>query len=157
MPGELLRYLEGPTEYSLWWIALGLTILAAVIAWCTGVFVWTLPTNRLRRIPVVRRLHARLLRRRFALSIRASRDDFRAGKLPKTQAAAAMRRTLRSFLALETGSRAQYMHVGDLVKSDLAPAAPVISALNDVQFSTTSGIDLDVIGHKAEELIRSWS
>ena len=157
MPGDLLRYLEGPGPYSSWWLVLGIGILLVTFSWCTGIFVWTLPAHRLRRIPLVRSLHARLLRRRFALSVRASRRDYRSGRLPAPDAAAAMRRTLRSFLALKTGSRAQYMHVGDMATGDLAPAAPVISALNDVQFNVTSDRDLDAVGHEAEELIRSWS
>jgi hypothetical protein len=158
MPDDLLRYLSGPGPYSSWWLVVGQVILAAVIAWYAGVLVWTQSPERLRRIPLIRSLHAGLLRRRFAHSIRTARNDYQAGELSAAQAAAAMRRTLRSFLSLQTGSRTQFMHVGDMAASrNLAPAAPVLSALNEAQFNTTSDAELIRIGHEAEELIRSWS
>jgi len=157
VPGDLLRYLSGPSPYSSWWLVLGVVILAGVIAWCAGVLVWTLPPEQLRRVPLIRSLHARLIRRRFAHTIRSARKDYRTGELSAPQVATVMRRTLRSFLALMTGGRAQYMHVGDMAASSLAPAAPVFTALNDVQFNTASRVDLDGVAGEAEELIRSWS
>lgn len=157
MPGDLLRYLSGPSPYSSWWLVPGLVIVAAVIAWCAGVLVWTLPPARLRGMPLVGSLHARLIRRRFAHTIRTAMDGYRTGALSATEAATVMRRTLRSFLALVTGSRAQYMHVGDMAAGNLAPAAPLFAALNDIQFNAASAVDLDAVADDAEELISSWS
>jgi hypothetical protein len=157
VPGDLLRYLGGPTPYPSWWLAIGGAIVLAVIGWYVGVVVWTLPAQRLRKIPLIRLLHARLIRRRFARSIRAASERHRKGMLSPAQAAAMMSRTLRSFLTLTTDHRVQYMHVDDIAVGDLAPAAPVLSALNDARFNAASRVDLTSTGHDAEELIRSWS
>jgi hypothetical protein len=154
--GDLLRYLGGPASYSWWWFVLGVLMVMVVIIWCTVVLVWTMPAQRLRHIPVVRTMHGRLIRRKFARSIRAAREQYRAGGMSAAQAAALMRRTLRSFFALTTTDRALYMHVADMAASELAPAAPVFSALNDAQFNTRSHIDVNGVGGEAEELIRSW-
>ncbi len=157
MPGDLLRYLGGPDPYSSWWLVGGVAIVAAVIVWCAGALVWTMPAGRLQTIPLIGPLHGRLVRRKFAGAIHAARADYRAGHLSASQAAAVMRRALRGFLAVTTGNAVHYMHIADLQASDLASAAPVFSALNDAQFNTGSHVDVDGVGHEAEELIRSWS
>lgn len=156
MPDDLLRFVSGPMPYSTWWLWLGLMLLAAVIAWYAVVFVWTMPAHRLRALPIVRALHGKLLRRRFANSVRRTASEHRAGRLTAAQAGAAMSRTLRSFLHQATGTRAQYMHLEDIGSGDLAPAAPVLSALDDAQFNSTSPVRLDDVGDATEELIRSW-
>lgn len=157
MSGDLLRYLGGPGPYSGWWLVLGVLVVLLVIAWCAGVFVWTLPSSTLRRIPLIRSIHARVVRRRFARSIRDVVDEYKAGEMSSTDAAAAIRRTLRGFLALETSGRAYFMHVGDMAASDLAAAAPLFSVLDEAQFDTTSVVDLAGVGRDAEELIQTWS
>jgi hypothetical protein len=157
VPDDLLRYVSGPMPYSPWWLWFGLFLLFIVIVWCAGVFVWTLPSHRLRRIPVIRSLHAALLRRRFTRTIRSVDKQYRAGELSAAQACAQMSRTLRSFLHLATGTRAQYMHVDDIGSSDLAKAAPLFSELNDAQFNTTSHVKVSQVGSAAEEMIRTWT
>jgi hypothetical protein len=158
MPSDLLYHLSGPTAYSSWWLVIAAALVVAVIGWYAGVVVWTLPPRRLARIPLIRAVHARLIRRGFARSIRVAGQRHRAGGLSSAQAAAVMSRTLRSFLALRAGgSGARYMHVGDIAAGDLAPAAPVLSALNDARFNHRSQVDLTRIERDAEEVIRSWS
>jgi hypothetical protein len=157
VPEDLLRYVAGPTPYSPWWLWLGLLLLVLVIVWCAGVLVWTLPSHRLRRIPVVRSLHAALLRRRFTRTIRAVDKRYHAGELSAAQASSQMSRTLRSFLHQATGTRAQYMHVDDIAASPLASAAPLILKLNDAQFNTASQVDVGQVGSAAEEMIRTWT
>jgi hypothetical protein len=157
VPDDLLRYVSGPMPYSPWWLWLGLFLLVIVIVWCAGVFVWTLPSHRLRRIPLVRSLHAALLRRRFTRTIRSVDKQYRAGELSAAQACAQMSRTLRSFLHQATGTRAQYMHVDDISASPLAKAAPLFSELNDAQFNTTSYVNVSQVGSAAEEMIRAWT
>ncbi|MEE6179484.1 hypothetical protein [Mycobacterium sp. 050134] len=157
MPGELLRYLAGPNGFSPWWWLVAVLCAATLIGYYGGVYVWTLPAGRLRRLPVLREVHARLLRRRFARTIAAIAGRYRAGHLSGAQAAAAMSRTLRSFLHLRTGARVQYMHVGDITANpQLAVAAPVFAALNDAQFST-EGADIDRVAHATTEVIRTWT
>lgn len=157
MPGELLRYLSAPAPYSWWWLVVGVAIAAAAIMWTAGVLVWTLPERSLRRVPQIRALHQRLIRRRFAGAIRTARAQYRAGELSAAQAAGVMRQVLRSFLAVTTGDRVHYMHVGDMAAGDLASAAPVFCGFNDAQFNAGSHVDVDDLGHEAEELIRSWT
>ncbi|MBV8349147.1 MAG: hypothetical protein JOZ49_16955 [Mycolicibacterium sp.] len=157
MPGDLLRYLGGPSGFSLWWLVLAGLVALVVITWYTAVFVWTLPPTRLRGIPAVRDLHARLLRRRFTRTVRDICEQHRAGGLSDGQAAGAISRTLRSFLHVRSGARTHYMHVDDIAEhTELAPAAPVFAALNDAQFSATRA-DVGQLGHAAEEVIRTWN
>ena len=156
MPDDLLRFVSGPTPYSPWWLWLGLMLLTAVIAFYIGVFVWTMPAHRLRTLPGVRVLHARLLRRRFAHSVDHIISRHRGGELTTAQAGAAMSRTLRSFLHQATGTRAQYLQVDDIAASDLAPAAPLLASLDDAQFNSASVVRIDDVGATTEELIRSW-
>lgn len=157
MPGDLLRYIGGPGTYSSWWLWLGPALLAIVIAWYATVFVATMPSSQLRRIRVVRDLHGRLLRRRFAGSIRRITDCRRHGELSDAQAYAQMSNAVRSFLQQATGIRAPYLQVEEIAAGALAPAAPLIAALRDARFDTTAGADPDDLAAKAEELIRSWT
>jgi hypothetical protein len=157
VPDDLLRFVSGPMPYSSWWLWLGIVLLTLVIAWCAVVYVWTLPSHRLRRIPVVRTLHGKLLRRRFTRTIRSVDKQYRAGELSAAQACAQMSRTMRSFLHQATGTPAQYMHVDDFTASPLAKAAPLISELNDAQFNATSHVNVSQAGSAAEEMIRTWT
>lgn len=157
MPDDVLRFIIGPTPYATSWLWLGLALLAAVIAWYVGVFVWTLPADRLRAIPWVRVLHSKLLRRRFSRAIRTIDGRYRAGELSAAQASQQMNRTLRSFLHQATGTRVQYMHVEAIRSSELARTAPVFAALDDARFNTASPVEISQVGSTAEELIRSWA
>ena len=156
MPDDLLRFVSGPTPYSVWWLWLGLALLLLVIGWYVGLFVWTSPSNRLRRVYGIRALHARLLRRRFARSVASIGARYRSGELSAAEAGARMSRALRSFLHQATGAPAQYMHVDDIESGDLAPAAPLFAALNDAQFNSSSPVDVSEIGSATEEMILSW-
>ncbi|MGV0713822.1 hypothetical protein ABQE93_00325 [Mycolicibacterium sp. XJ662] len=156
MPDDLLNYIIGPTPYSAWWLWLAVALTLIVIGWYTAVFVWTLPSHRLRRLPVVRSWHATLLRRRFARSIGAVTERHRRGELSAAQAAAGISRTLRSFLHQATGTPAQYMHVETIAASELASAAPVFEALDDAQFNAASPVDIHQTGSAAQELVRTW-
>jgi hypothetical protein len=156
VPDDLLRFVIGPTPYSAWWLWLAITLMLIVIGWYTVVFVWTLPSYRLRRLPVIRSWHAALLRRRFARTISAVAGQHRRGELSAPQAAARMSHTLRSFLHQRTGTPAQYMHVETIAASDLAPAAPLFEALGDAQFNAASPVDIDQTGSAVEELVRTW-
>ncbi|OAN32529.1 hypothetical protein [Mycolicibacterium iranicum] len=157
MPDDLLEFVSGPPGYSLLWLWLGLALLVLVIAWYALVFVVTMPSDRLRRIPGVEDLHGRLLRQRFAKTVRTITQRHREGELSDEQASAALSCTLRSFLHQATGTRAQYMQLRAIAASDLAPAAPMLEALGSVQFDRSSTADVGQLGEETEELIRSWS
>jgi hypothetical protein len=157
VPGDLLRFVGGPTPYSSWWLWLALVLLVVVIVWYAAVFVATLPNARLRELPALGDLQARLTRRRFAGSIRHITDRRRRGELSDAQAYDQMSHTVRSFLHQTTGVRAQYLQVDEIAAGTLAPAAPLIAALRDARFDGGTDADPDRLGAQAEELIRSWT
>jgi hypothetical protein len=157
VPDDLLRHVIGPQAYSSWWLWLGLLLIVSVIGWYAGIFVWTLPSYRLRRIPVVRRLHARLIRNRFARRVRSIADEHGAGQVSAPVACAAISRTVRSFLHQSTGARAQYLHVEAMADAELAAAAPLLTRLGDAQFNAQTTVDVADVSARAQELIRSWT
>lgn len=157
MPDDLLKFVSGPPGYSTLWLWLGVALLLVVIGWYAMVLIATMPSHRLRRMPWVRGLHARLLRYRFARAVRAITGRHRDGELSAEQAGAALSATLRSFLHQATGERAQYMQLRALAASDLAAAAPVLEALGEAQFDSASTADVGLLGEQTEELIRTWS
>lgn len=157
MPDDLLEFVSAPPGYSLMWLWLGMALLILVIVWYALVLVVTMPSHRLRRIPGVEELHGRLLRHRFAKTVSTITRRHRDGELSPEQAGAALSCTLRSFLHQATGIRAQYMQLGAIATSDLAPAAPMLEALGSAQFDRTSTVDVGMLGDQTEELIRSWS
>ena len=156
MPDDLLEFVSGPPGYSAIWLWLGIALLLAVILWYTAVFVATMPSHRLRRIPGVEEAHARMLRSRYAGTARVITDRHRRGELTAEQAGADLSRTLRSFLHQATGVRAQYMQVRAIAASDLAAAAPLLESLGSAQFDRASTVDVGSLGDATEELIRSW-
>ncbi|GAC1407610.1 MAG: hypothetical protein NVS4B6_26260 [Mycobacterium sp.] len=157
MPDELLRHVFGPQPYSSGWLSCAVLIILFVTGWYTGIFVWTLPSHRLRSIPVVRRVHARLIRNRFARCVQRIADEHLAGRISAPAACAAISRTVRSFLHQVTGGRAQYLHVGAMVDGHLAPAAPLLTRLGDAQFNAEARVDVADVSARAQELIRSWT
>ena len=71
--------------------------------------------------------------------------------------AAALSRALRTFLAVSTGARVQYMHIKDLTaNSELVSVAPVFAALDDAQFSPGRG-DIEQLVHATTEVVHQWS
>ena len=64
MPDDLLRFVGGPIPYLPVVAVARVVSVVLVIVWCTGVPGVDAGPQRLRRIPVVRSLHAALLRRR---------------------------------------------------------------------------------------------
>jgi hypothetical protein len=154
---DLLRFIGGPLPFSAWWLVLGILLLLIVISWYATVFVWTLPPARLRRMPVIKNIHARLNRRRFARAVRKIGAQYRDGVLTPAQAGAQISRTLRSFVYVATGTRAQYMHVGQFTGGRLAPVVPLLEGLNDAQFNPEAQADVVALGHSAEELIAAWN
>ena len=157
MPDDLLEFVGDPPGYSMWWLWLGLALLLLVIAWYAVVLVATMPSQRLRRIPVLRAVHARVLRYRFSRTVRSITRRHRSGELSREHASAALSRTLRSFLHQATGTRAQYMQLRAVAASDLAVAAPLLAALGDAQFAKSSTADIGRLGEQTDELICSWS
>ena len=157
MPDDLLHHVFGPQSYSSWWLWWAVLLLLVVGAWYASIFVWTLPSRQLRRIPLARGVHARLIRYRFARCVRSISDEHDAGRMSAPAACAAISRTVRSFLHQVTGERAQYLQVGTIADGDLAAAAPLLIQLGDAQFNAEARVDVADVSARAQELIRSWT
>lgn len=157
MPDDLLRFVDGPSASPLWWLWVGLGLLATVVCWGALVVIATLPSDRLRHLPGARTAHAQLLRRRYARTVATWTRRHRDGEVPADRAAAAISGAVRGFLQQATGERARYMHLSELESGRLSAAAPVLAALGDAQFSAEPTVDVGELGEQAEELIRSWA
>lgn len=157
MPDDLLRHVIGPTAYSpaWWWLAAALILL--LVVWYTAVFVLTSTRRRLRDLPVIGAARDELIKRRATRAVRSIGNRYRAGDLAAAPAGAALSREVRAFLHAATGVRVQYMQIDDIAISTLAPAAPILSELTDVQFNDRSTVDIGVASESAEELIRRWT
>lgn len=161
MPADdLLRFIEGPQSFSQWWLVLGVVLILVTIAWCVGVFLWTLPPGRLQRTPVLGQVNAGLSKRRFAKSARRIGDRFRSGAITSAQASAELSALLRSFLSVATGTRAQYLHVSEIAESpveSLAGAAPLLTDLDRARYDPSAPVDVAALQRAAEELISAWN
>lgn len=158
MPGDdLLRFIGGPLAPSGWWLVLAAVIIVALVAWCAGVVIWTLPPHRLRTIPVLRDWHANLTRRRFTRAIEETTARYGRRELSREGAATAYNHTLRSFLYLRTGVYAKNLLTEYLAQSELSDAVPLLTLLQDVQFNPESRADVLALGRSAEELIHAWT
>jgi hypothetical protein len=157
VPDDLLRFVSGPTPYSLWWLGLAALLLLLVIAWYAAVYLFTMPDRSIRSMPLIGATRSELVKRRSARAVRAIGDRYRAGELSGAPAAAALSRELRAFLQKATGVKAQYMHVGAIAAGELAPAAPLLAELIDAQFNADSTRDVGAVSDSVEELIRAWS
>jgi hypothetical protein len=154
---DYLKWIVAPLPYSAWWLVLGVLLIVAVIGWFVGLVVWTLPVERLRTIPVIRDITARVLRRKFSASITTVGDRYRAGGLSSRAASAEMSRILRNFVYFRTGVRAQYLVLGELTDSAAATAAPVMAALYARQFEAGDDTEVAVTVAQVRSAIQAWS
>ncbi|WP_422743750.1 hypothetical protein ACN27E_18865 [Mycobacterium sp. WMMD1722] len=156
MPDDLLRFVSGPTPYSWWWLGLAAFLVIGVIGGYAVIIVATLPAQRLRTLPGIGPVHARVLRERYARRIAAVDTELRAGRLTPAEAATEVDRALRSFLHQSTGVRVQYMQVDAIAAGRLAQAAPLLADLGDIRFNDDSEVDAGQAGVRAQELVRTW-
>lgn len=157
MANDYLKWIVAPLPYSVGWLVLGVLLVLGVIGWFVGVLVWTLPVARLRTIPVIRDISARVLRRKFSAAIGGVSDRYQAGELTSRQAYTAMSRILRNFVYLQTGVAAQYMALNEVADSPAAAAAPAVSALYARQFDLAESPDVAATAAQVRSTIQSWS
>ncbi len=157
MANDFLKWIVAPLPYSVLWVVLGILLILAVIGWFGGVVVWTLPVERLRTIPVIRDISARVLQRKFSAAVGHVADRHRAGELSGRQAYAEMSRILRNFVFYRTGVRAQYMTLGEVERGPAAAAAPVVKALYIRQFDVVDNPDVAAVAAQVRSAIRSWN
>lgn len=157
MPDELLRYVIEPAPYASAWLWMAVAALTVLIAWYAAIFLITSSTGRLRDVRLIGAARDEMIKRRAVRSIRTIGKHYRAGELGVAAAGAALGHELRRYLQEATGMRAQYMHVGALESGRLAPAAPILSEIVDIQFNQHSAIDVAATCEAAEELVRRWT
>jgi len=154
---DYLKWIVAPLPYSLWWLILGVVLVLGVVGWFAGVLVWTLPVTRLRTIPVIRDITARVLARKFGAAVGRVSRRYGAGELSARQAYGEMSRILRNFVYYRTGVRAPYMALGEVAHSPAAAAAPVVSALYSRQFELGENPDVAATAAQVRSAIASWS
>ncbi|AKS31393.1 hypothetical protein [Mycolicibacterium goodii] len=151
---DVLGHLIGPTPYSAVWLWVAVALTIALIAWYAAVFALT---RAGREAPILKAARTELARRRATRTVRGIGARLRAGELTPVQAAAGLSREVRDFLHAVTGVRAQYLQVDDIADGALAPAAPLLRDLTDLQFNRHTAVDAEAAGRSAEELIRTWT
>ncbi|WP_458318952.1 hypothetical protein [Mycolicibacterium brisbanense] len=156
VPDDLLSHLIGPSPYLAAWLWTAVVLVLGLLAWYTAVFALT-SRRRLRDLPVLGAARDELIRRRAVRAVRSIGNRYRAGELEPARAGAAVSGELRSFLHAATGLAAEYMQVESMTVGKLAPAAPILFELNDVQFNHRSVVDVGVLSEATEELIREWT
>ncbi|BBY26710.1 hypothetical protein [Mycolicibacterium sediminis] len=157
MPDDLLRFVVGPASPSSAWLWVAGILTLLVVGWYVAVLTTTATSERDAKPGVVARANAALTRRRFARDARRVGERLNGGDLTGPAAAAELSRILREFLHRHTGTRAHYMQVDQVAAGELAPAAPLLLRLNDVQFNARSTEDAAALPGATEELISSWS
>ncbi len=157
MPDDLLRDVIGPSPYSSWWLWIAVAAFVLLVVGYAAIVIGTLPRRRLHALPLVGAAREKMLRRRFIRSIREIGERHRAGELATAAAGAATSRQLRIFLHQATGLPTEFLQLDDFGRGELAPAAPVLAQLNDVQFNPASRIDLGAATDSVEEVIRTWT
>jgi hypothetical protein len=157
---DLLRFIGEPQAFSRWWLVLGIVGIGLVVLICAGIYIWTLPAGRLRSTRGTTQVHAFLTRRRFVAAVRRIGEQFRSGTMTSAQASAELSHAVRAFLAVSTGTRAQYLHVSEIAESPnaaVAGTAPLLAALTEAQFDPDTDVDVDALQRASEELITTWS
>ena len=158
MAGDYLDSIVAPLPYSIAWLILGVLVILGVAGWGIGIIVWTLPVERLRTIPVIRDITARVLRRKFSAAVGRVGDRYRAGEMTTRQAYSELSRILRNFVYFQTGVRAPYMALDEMARSGAAAVAPAMSALYAKQFDDGGeNPDVAVTAAQVRSTIRSWS
>ena len=157
MTDDYLTRIVAPLGYSTLWLVLGVLLILAVVGWFVGVVVWTLPVERLRTIPVIRDITARVLRHKFSASVGKVGDRYRAGGLSSREASAEMSRILRNFVYYRTGVRAQYLVLGELTGGAAATVAPVLATLYARQFEAGDDTDVAVTVAQVRSAIQAWN
>jgi len=155
---DLLRFIGEPPSYSAWWSVLGGLLVAAVIVWCAGVYLWTRDGSS-RRLPAVAGVQDWLVRQRAVRAVRSVGDRHRSGALTAAQACAELSAVLRNFMSEATGTPAQYMYVSQIADSTVplvAGSAPLVDELTAAQFDPAARPDVAGLQRRAEDMIAEW-
>jgi hypothetical protein len=152
-----IPFVATPAGYSGWWLALAALLAALVVFWCVAAVVWTLPVAVLRKIPVLRDITRKVLRKRFAKAVDRIEQGYLSGQIPPREAHHSLARILRTYLHFQTGEWTQVMGLPDIAASGLRPAAGPLALIAYGQFSAESNTDLRGAVSTAREVIASWN
>ena len=146
MPTDLLRYISGPTPYATLWMVLAGLLGARPDRLVRGLYVWTLPPATLRNLrvdlaaaPPAAGAPVLPHHRRHHRPYRAGAHQRGAGVRAATAAPCAASCTW------PPGSRPNTC-TPPTWRASLAPAAPLIDALNDARFTPAPRADVERLG-----------
>lgn len=154
---EGIPFVATPAGYSGWWLVLAALLVALVVLWCVAAVVWTLPVAVLRKIPVLRDITRKVLRKRFAKAVDRIEQGSLSGQIPPREAHHRLARILRTYLHFQTGEWTQVMTLPDIGAGELKPAAGALALIAHGQFSAESNTDLRGALATAREVIASWN
>ena len=159
MPREadFVDFLFAPMAYSVWWVIGAVLIVLLIAAWVAGVFVWTLPIEVLRGIPVIRVLAFRVFRFKFARSLTKVADRHHQGQLDTREAFHEISRIFRLFVAFRTGYTAREMTFTDIANSPIAPAVDVLRLTYPGQFDDADPRAVRVAADAARTAVTKWA
>lgn len=152
-----IPFVATPTGYSSWWLVGAAALAALVVLWCVSAVVWTLPVATLRKIPVLRDITRKVLRKRFAKSVDRIERGFASGRLAPREAHHRLARTLRAYLHLQTGQWTQVMGLPEIEESELRPAAQALAFVSHGQFSAEGNADFRSAAAAVREVVVSWN
>lgn len=155
---SFLDYVFGPVDYPVWWIVGGVMLLLLGIGFVAGVFVWTLPIQTLRRIPVIRSITYRVLKFKFGRSLARIEHQHQAGHIDTREASHQVSQVFRLFVAFYTGAAVRGMTASDLaLDSTLAtPALRVLELTYPGQFSVAEPQTVSVAVAEAKKVVAEW-
>jgi hypothetical protein len=153
---EKLRLVLPPVPYATLWLVLAVLLVASAAGWLVGIFVWTLPVERLRRVPMLRDITLWRLKRKFSRSIDAAVARHKRGELSSRAAHGSISRTMRVFLQLWTAEPASRMVLAEFAESPLAGAFGALEALYPGQFALQEQPDVEHAATAAKEVLAGW-
>ena len=157
-PHSFLDYVFGPVDYPVWWVVGGVMVLLLGTGFVAGVFVWTLPIETLRRIPVIRTIAYRVLQFKFSRSLGRIAHQHEAGRIDTREACHQISQVFRLFVAFRTGSPVRGMTASDVaLDSELAsPALRVLELTYPGQFSVAEPQVVSVAVAEAQKVVAEW-
>ena len=151
----------GPYQYQLWvlWLALGLLLLALVVAWV--VFVLRFSARRLppsaRRAAAAAAVDLPSVRLRYLGLIDEVQAESDAGRLGERAVHSRLSLLLRFFVHETAGADTHVMTLADLREADLPRVADAVEQWYPPAFAQQHPGDPDRAAETAREVVRSWS
>jgi hypothetical protein len=153
---DFADFLFPPMAYSAWWVIGAVLVVLLIAAWVIGVFVWTLPVEVLRGLPVIRTLTFKVLRFKFSRSLAKIGQRHHEGELDTREAFHEISRVFRLFVAFRTGYTAREMTFSDIANSPLTPALDVLKLTYPGQFDVADPRAVPAAVEAARTVVARW-